>query len=229
MQLAMKQHKITIYQLSLPRLYARLKELELTSFLSEDPFVNYKLMNAVFSKAMLSAYTKTEAETKDLQVNRFGKPILNPEKFENLHFNKSNTKDYLIMAIAALPLGIDLEIVRPSFKVRILDHVAHPNDAFKVENAAQFYALWSMKEAFVKYTGRGLQIPLHEVLISSGNAACFEASYMDMGAEIRSVKLLDEHCCYLAYPEASKAQLEVVNSDTCEQILTAALQRLYSA
>ncbi|MDX2362356.1 MAG: 4'-phosphopantetheinyl transferase superfamily protein [Crocinitomicaceae bacterium] len=221
----MSRNTITLYHLSLLDLYEELKARELNGFMVDDAFKNYQVINAVFVKSILEVYTKKEVATEELEVNAHGKPFLNPEIFNGLHFNKSNTKDHIVLAIAKFPLGIDLEPVRETFKESILKRIVHPEDHLKIESAAQFYQLWSIKEAFVKYIGTGLHVPLKEVMISRIDGDFIEVKSSEQKAEIRSVEVVKDHVCYVASSNAFSAKIEVVDHTISEQILIEQLRK----
>ena len=215
----MKQKTIHLYHLHLPRIEARMQELVPGGLLNEDAFVNFRLLNTAFEQAVLEAHTNQVIEASDLLQDRFGKPYLNPEKFPKLHFNKSNTKEHLVMAVAEFPLGIDLEMVQPSFRSEILPQLVHPNDSLQVKDAKDFYVLWSIKEAVVKYLGLGLQIPMKDFSIVKTADARFEAVYEDKKIEIHAVALLGDQSCYIACNSETLVHFQFSESSTCEVLV----------
>lgn len=93
------------------------------------------------------------------------KPIL--ADANGLHFSLSRSRGIALIGVAAAPLGVDVEAIRP-----IPDADAIALRYFAASEAAgiaalpaarrlhAFFACWSRKEAFVKAVGLGLAFPL---------------------------------------------------------------------
>lgn len=215
----MKQKTIQLYHLHLPQLEARMQELGLGGILSEDVYVNFRLLNTIFEQAVLERHANQKIEVVDRRKKRFGKPVLNPEKFPKLHFNKSNTKEHLVMAVAEFPVGIDLEMVQPSFRSEIVPQLVHPNDSLQVNDAKDFYALWSIKEAVVKYLGLGLKLPMVDFSITQTAETRYEAVYRDKKIDIHAVRLFGDQSCYVACNSEAAVHFQLNESSSCEAIL----------
>ena len=103
--------------------------------------------------------------------NRHGKPALQ-EASSQLQFNLSHTKGKVLIGIAKQrALGVDIEYIDTKRDIqKIADHYFHHNEwdsslmgkasRNKNELAKQFYKLWTLKEAFIKAEGKGLNSPL---------------------------------------------------------------------
>ncbi|MEE3420078.1 MAG: 4'-phosphopantetheinyl transferase superfamily protein [Lachnospiraceae bacterium] len=110
----------------------------------------------------LSKYYGVELEEDGIAKGRYGKPYLvhHPE----IHFNISNSGEYVIVIIAGLPVGIDLQ------EKKILDMAKLGKKIFSIDEYREFLASsdqqdeffrkWVLKESYVKWTGEGL---LHEI------------------------------------------------------------------
>ncbi len=94
--------------------------------------------------------------------NGYGK-----EYFKNapLYYNVSHTKNLVCAAISASEIGVDCETVRD-----LPDHL-HIAKRFFTESEFEsvrqsdtplqtFFALWTKKESYVKYLGKGFAVPL---------------------------------------------------------------------
>lgn len=95
-----------------------------------------------------------------------GKPML--VGAEHLHFNVSHAGDWVVCAIDKQPIGIDVEKVKAanlavsrSFftEKEHLDicHAADPNE--------RFFDYWTLKESFIKHSGKGLSQELNSFTI----------------------------------------------------------------
>ena len=93
--------------------------------------------------------------------NEYGKPYL--EDYPDFHFNISHTRDALAVAIADNDIGVDIEHIKKA-DVKIADRFfALPEKEFVMQSADKnkaFYQIWTRKEAYIKYLGRGLSVPL---------------------------------------------------------------------
>lgn len=118
----------------------------------------------------------------DLQFGTIanGKPVLaGPARAAGLHFNLSHSGTRVAIAVSsAAAVGVDIEHIRPS------SHLAKvARRFFAQEEAASlavlsgqdlttaFFRIWTLKEAFIKMTGRGLAQPLHNFAVSAGPPA----------------------------------------------------------
>ena len=101
----------------------------------------------------------------ELQRGEFGKPFLrgNP-----VHFNLSDTKDGLLVALAQQPVGADIETLhRSTDHTSVAEHYFTPDEVAGIAAAAdgkrRFLELWTRKEAVLKACGVGLMDDLHSL------------------------------------------------------------------
>lgn len=98
-----------------------------------------------------------------IDVGRLGKPDFVPGV--GLHFNWSHDQALCACVLAPVPVGVDIS-GPVAFDEELFLHMAAPGErglAERLRNDDDMSALWTRKEAMVKRTGRGLQIPLREV------------------------------------------------------------------
>ena len=97
-----------------------------------------------------------------------GKPYLVNEP--NVHFNLSHSGDWAVCAISDYPVGVDIERCEPGRRdiaARFFhrDEVRYLDSLLPSMRDDAFYQLWTLKESFVKATGRGLDLPLRSFRI----------------------------------------------------------------
>jgi 4'-phosphopantetheinyl transferase len=102
----------------------------------------------------------------------FGKPCLSSSSAGSatLHFNLSHTHGLVVLAVsAAAELGIDVEVVQRNVELLPLARRYFSStevgqlEALEGEKQRElFFALWTLKEAWVKAKGLGLRVPLDE-------------------------------------------------------------------
>ena len=89
-----------------------------------------------------------------------GKPYF--PSLPHLHFNLSHTAGFSLCALSDAPVGVDIEAVRPRREGLwryCLTEAEYA--AFTAANGGweEFYRIWTLKEAWSKYTGQGLGHP----------------------------------------------------------------------
>ncbi|WP_162160552.1 4'-phosphopantetheinyl transferase family protein [Paenibacillus gorillae] len=110
------------------------------------------------------------SELKFIQ-NRFGKPMLERERDEReIYFNLSHSGQWVVCAVDYTPVGIDVEEMKPiSFEIAKRFFSKDEYEALlrepEISRQQYFYALWTMKESFIKADGRGLSLPLDQFTI----------------------------------------------------------------
>lgn len=100
-------------------------------------------------------------------VFRYG-PNGKPE-VEGVHFNVAHTGDLALCAIAAAPVGVDVERIRPMKNAAALaERWFHAEEVERIAGAAhpltEFFRTWTMKEAALKLVGVGVGESLPRVL-----------------------------------------------------------------
>ncbi|MDQ0273721.1 4'-phosphopantetheinyl transferase family protein [Cytobacillus purgationiresistens] len=106
-------------------------------------------------------------------TNKYGKPFLIQSKTA-LHFNLSHSGNWVVCALDSYPVGIDIEEIRPidfSLANRFFSpkEVLELNVAPEGKKLSKFYALWTLKESYIKAVGKGLSIPLDSFSILTKN------------------------------------------------------------
>lgn len=98
--------------------------------------------------------------------SKLGKPYL--PQYPNLHLSVSHSGNWFVCAISSQPVGVDLQEhtplrdETPEYAVQRYCKIArrffHRLEAeFVLENPqAHFFAVWSAKESYVKFTGKGM-------------------------------------------------------------------------
>ncbi|MBL1224604.1 4'-phosphopantetheinyl transferase family protein [Enterococcus sp. BWR-S5] len=105
--------------------------------------------------------------------NAQGKPQFLDAPF---HFNISHSGDWLLCAWSDTPIGIDVEKTEIIFDyLDIAKHFFHPEEHRKIQDLRKhkqlpyFYKIWTAKESYVKYLGKGLSCPLSSFSIEEKN------------------------------------------------------------
>ena len=88
----------------------------------------------------------------------------------DIHFNLSHCREAVICAVSDRPVGIDIESIR-EFKDSLVHYTMNEQEVAQIEQAerpnVEFIRLWTMKEARLKLSGRGITDNMKHVLDGS--------------------------------------------------------------
>jgi 4'-phosphopantetheinyl transferase len=105
----------------------------------------------------------------DFVENSYGKPYL--KNVDDLYFNISHSGEWVVCAIDREEIGIDIEQIKPIqleiaenfFSAEEYNKILSEQECFRT---SRFYDLWTLKESFIKYKGKGLSMPLNSFNIN---------------------------------------------------------------
>lgn len=111
---------------------------------------------------------KTNLKNEDItfSTNAYGKPSLNFP--DDLHFNLSHSGNWVVCAVDASPVGIDVEQIAPvdlDISKNYFSPDEHADLMSKDDKIAYFFDLWTLKESYIKIVGKGLSLPLNSFSI----------------------------------------------------------------
>lgn len=100
------------------------------------------------------------------KYNEFNKPYLNNK--ENINFNVSHSGKYVVAAFDDEEVGVDVEKINRDMEyMKIAESFFTEGEVKRIKNlneeerAEEFFNLWTLKESYVKFKGRGLSISLN--------------------------------------------------------------------
>jgi len=122
-------------------------------------------------RSILAAYMGRGPGDLQFKDGDYGKPRLSDAFSGDLSFNMSHSHDVVLVAVArGRPVGVDVEKVRADFPVLDVARSYFSGSEYALLRSAPaerrpelFFTLWTQKEAVIKATGKGLQIPLADV------------------------------------------------------------------
>lgn len=108
-----------------------------------------------------------------IKKKKGGKPFF--ENVPSVKFNISHSGDWVVIVLSHQKCGIDIEKIE-KLHIEIAQHFFTENEYIqffckeKEKRKELFYILWTIKESYIKFDGRGLRIPLNsfEVKINNG-------------------------------------------------------------
>ena len=93
-----------------------------------------------------------------LKYSENGKPVA-----DHLHFNISHAGDYVVGVVSDGEVGCDIE-QNVNAPLEIAEHYFYSSEREYIEAAVDpgkaFFTLWTLKESYMKMTGRGMGLPL---------------------------------------------------------------------
>lgn len=125
--------------------------------------INKKI--CLYSDIILRHFLCKETHLKNSDLlflkNEFGKPYLS--NFTNIKYNISHTKDALLIGISDKEIGVDIEKKR-NINIRIAKRFFTENEykyILEKNSSNRFLEVWTRKEAYAKFVGKGLSIGLN--------------------------------------------------------------------
>lgn len=126
------------------------------------------LIGDILIRYLLCNELKKKNRTLTFGLNEYGKPFLN--NYNGIHFNISHSGEWVVCCVDTLPVGIDVEIIKPIdmsiaerfFSKKEFERLKSKNI---IERESYFYDLWTLKESYIKAVGKGLSIHLNSFTI----------------------------------------------------------------
>ena len=136
----------------------------------------------LLKKALCEEYGITENPL--FEYSEHGKPFImgHPE----IHFNLSHCREAVACAVGDHPVGIDVECIR-EYKDSLARYTMNDEELRQIAAADRsdvaFIRLWTMKEALLKLTGRGISENMKTVLADAADyrftiVECRERGYI---------------------------------------------------
>ena len=120
------------------------------------------LAGDILIKKYLSKLYGIPQEKIEIKKGAYGKPyVLNLPA----HFNVSHSGDYTVVAIGDRPIGIDIEVIK-DFSAILAKKLFNDDELQYISGSSatrkkslmqmSFFEIWTAKEAYLKYLGRGI-------------------------------------------------------------------------
>ena len=102
-----------------------------------------------------------------IEKNGFGKPYLKAGK--DVFYNLSHSGRYVVLAWGATEVGVDIQQHDSGTDRKALEmHFFAPDEqGYACGDIGRFYEIWTKKESYLKYTGRGLRTDLRSFSVLS--------------------------------------------------------------
>ena len=117
------------------------------SMLEKMSFEKYK-NESVKKEKIVSALLKNKY-IGEYHLNKYGKPVS-----DSVFFNISHSHGYIALVIDQVPVGIDIELVRP-VEEDLRTYISNEEEKKYIHDDESFFEIWTNKEALVKANGSG--------------------------------------------------------------------------
>lgn len=146
-------------------------------------------------------------------LNKYGKPYI--EGYNNLFFNISHSEDWVICAISDEEVGVDIEKIEKA-PVEVAEHYFHSREYKLIRSKASeevdeyFYKMWTLKESYIKWIGKGLSKQLDSFSI---NEDINNGFYIEENKELRlnQCKFDKDYIISLCSKEVWDTNITVIN------------------
>ena len=127
--------------------------------------VPLKRAQCVAAGLLLTKVLGKDGVAPDLAYGENGKPYLADKT--NTHFSITHSDKWVFLAVADCEIGIDAQMPRKVCP-RLAARSTSPEELawVKEDTEPHFTRLWTMKEAYLKYTGTGLTVPIRTVTLT---------------------------------------------------------------
>lgn len=132
------------------------------------------VLSRAVMRSVLASYLDCDERSISIVGDNHGKPMLQADRHrETLHFNLTHSRGAVALAVSRREVGIDVEDRRREVEYHALAEryfaeaeARHLRPLRDQQLRDAFFAIWTLKEAYVKAIGRGISFPL--------DAFCFD-------------------------------------------------------
>ena len=125
------------------------------------------LITRALARTVLSRYAAVAAGAWVFSPDANGRPrIVSPCPGRPLEFNISHSGEMVALAVAARPVGVDVECLSRDSDIERLERYFSPTEREALlalapdDRRRRFFELWTLKESYLKARGVGLRLPL---------------------------------------------------------------------
>lgn len=195
---------------------------KLYRFISEDKLkkiINYKVMNSkkqsfygeLFLKYILIKNFNFKFSEIKFSFNNYGKPYLTNN---NIYFNISHSKNFVIIAVSDKEVGVDIENINTTIpidmKIFHLEEQINFLNLNEEKTRSLFFNLWTAKESYVKFIGKGLSIPFNQFYVDIFTNYIY-VNNQKQSCNIKNLFLSDRYASYVCSKNNSIDKYEEVN------------------
>ena len=129
---------------------------------------------------------------------------------DDVFFNLSHSGEMVICAIAPVEVGCDIELIkedRPKIAQRFFTEEEQQFSSVSKEN---FYRMWTLKETFMKVTGKGLQLPMRDYSINVAEEIKITQNVDDRQYFFKEIFDFLGYACSVCAADAGSCQVTII-------------------
>jgi 4'-phosphopantetheinyl transferase len=130
---------------------------------------------------------------EQLKYDQYGRPNLTGD----VDFNISHSGEYVLCGVGkGIQIGVDIEEIKPvdfSDFENLMTGDQWDTIHASADPQKSFFRLWAIKESIIKADGRGLAMPLKEIVITD-QVAFYERKWY-----LKELAIDERYCAHLAY------------------------------
>ena len=145
----------------------------------------------MMARKMLSEASGTAPAYISFTYGERGKPFANVP-FE---FNVSHSGEYVLCAVSEMPIGVDIEQIKPFRSGMVARYFTDTEAAYvwgdspvpngnvtDFDTCKRFYRVWTAKESYAKMTGTGISIDLKQIEFDPQKHTVYGAPLIELEA-----------------------------------------------
>lgn len=139
----------------------------------------------MLAKKAIADALHVSPESIVIEATENGKPYI---ENSDIHFNISHSNDMVVCALSSKPVGIDIEKIRP-INIKIAKRFFTNNEKIYLfgkdpddtnyntpppdDMLKRFFEIWTAKEAYLKFTGKGIAEELNTLYFDHSNLTTY--------------------------------------------------------
>lgn len=182
---------INLYAININNEITQERIQELYSYISKQEMVRINsfnhyddqmrsLLGKILARYMLRKVYNLRNSTIYISYNNYGKPYLKNYPY---YFNISHSNSWVVCAIGNTEVGVDIERIE-NIDINIIKSNYTNIEYMDILNKSindrceYFFDIWTLKESFAKYIGKGFYIPFNTFSIIKQNEKVIFKSYI---------------------------------------------------
>jgi 4'-phosphopantetheinyl transferase len=163
-------------------------------------------------RSVLAAYLDQSPADIAIIAEAQGKPVLaDAQRANDLTFNLSHSGQWMLIGIArGRRIGVDIQIERPTTRCLDLARRFFADDEAEMlarvdpdRQTRVFFALWTLKEAYLKATGEGIAGGLNRVRVAIDSCGSARIAGADDQWQLRQLDVADGYAAAMAIEGAA--------------------------
>lgn len=179
-------------------------------------------LRTLYGEAMVRSILaqKLAIKNKDIKISwtRFGKPYADGLPVQ---FNISHAGDWVVVAISENEVGVDIEQIK-EVEMNLAERYFNKEEHAYIQRQeetnrlAVFYAIWTLKESYVKWLGTGLSMPINSFSFQlNTNGISMSGGYTEVAPAFKQYSLPGYKLSVCSRDNQFLPQLKVIDLNQC--------------